>query len=181
MVKEHKLKLYQEIFCYAYMRTLRPSEYIFHKYEITWNSVKRSLMKNQNVSFKENTACFRLCDTFYRNLLLFSQNVDRIPIEYLLLSTEINNILRRNSICFIDELNDYDLYNLRKVGIRYRTCIRSALDKTNFIKIEEINKKILSKEKVELKRSMEYEWWNQLIIGDSSKIMYLLSLLYEQI
>lgn len=37
----NKIEKYQQVFCYAYMKTLRPSEYIFKKNIITWNRSKR--------------------------------------------------------------------------------------------------------------------------------------------
>ena len=35
----NKIEKYQQVFCYAYMKTLRPSEYIFKKNIITWNRI----------------------------------------------------------------------------------------------------------------------------------------------
>lgn len=41
----YKLEKYQQVFCYAYMKTLRPSEYVFKKSIITWNKIKKLLSK----------------------------------------------------------------------------------------------------------------------------------------
>lgn len=175
----YKLEKYQQVFCCAYMKTLRPSEYVFKKRIITWNKIKKLLSKKKYDLLQDsNTACFRLCNTFYDNLLLVAKN-EYTPIEYLMLPTEINNILRRNSIRFIEDLKVNDLYKIRKLGNSYVERIEQAANNMDIFKIDKINKEILQHEQIELEQKMLEKWWDELLSGNSSKTIYILSLLYK--
>ncbi len=101
------------------MKTLRPSEYIFKKNIITWNRIKKLLLNQKYDLLQDSsTACFRLSNTFYDNLLLVAKK-EYTPVEYLMLPAEINNILRRNSIRFIEDLKVNDISKIRKLGNNY--------------------------------------------------------------
>lgn len=96
-----------------------------------------------------------------------------------MLSTEINNILRRNSIRFIEDLKVNDLYKIRKLGNSYVERIEQAVNNMDIFKIDKINKEILQHEQIELEQKMLEKWWDELLSGDSSKTIYFLSLLYK--
>ncbi|MCZ0667666.1 hypothetical protein OZZ17_08910 [[Ruminococcus] gnavus] len=175
----NKIEKYQQVFCYAYMKTLRPSEYIFKKNIITWNRIKKLLLNQKYDLLQDSsTACFRLSNTFYDNLLLVAKK-EYTPVEYLMLPAEINNILRRNSIRFIEDLKVNDISKIRKLGNNYIGRIEQATNNMDISQIDNINKKILQYEQIELDDKTLEKWWNELLSENPSRIIDILLLLYR--
>ena len=173
------VELFCAYFCYAYMKTLRPSEYIFKKNIITWNRIKKLLLNQKYDLLQDSsTACFRLSNTFYDNLLLVAKK-EYTPVEYLMLPAEINNILRRNSIRFIEDLKVNDISKIRKLGNNYIGRIEQATNNMDISQIDNINKKILQYEQIELDDKTLEKWWNELLSENPSRIIDILLLLYR--
>lgn len=61
-----------------------------------------------------------------------------------MLPAEINNILRRNSIRFIEDLKVNDISKIRKLGNNYIGRIEQATNNMDISQIDNINKKFYS-------------------------------------
>lgn len=96
-----------------------------------------------------------------------------------MLPAEINNILRRNSIRFIEDLKVNDISKIRKLGNNYIGRIEQATNNMDISQIDNINKKILQYEQIELDDKTLEKWWNELLSENPSRIIDILLLLYR--
>ncbi len=112
---------FEKCFCEAYIKTIHPSEGAYYrKHLITWRKMMGLIIKKQYLLLEKSSACIALYNVFWSNLIEL-KNIQKIPIEYLLLPTEINNCLRRNRVIYIEDLRmSYDsmdeLIKIRKIG-----------------------------------------------------------------
>lgn len=117
-VEKKQFELY---FCDAYIKTLHPSEASYYKkHLITWRKVKHLIIKKKFALLEESAACANIYKEFWRNFFDVAKE-QKTPLEYLFLSTEINNCLRRQKLVYIEDLlSQYntidDLLKIRKIG-----------------------------------------------------------------
>lgn len=137
MMSEEILQLnkkeFEKYFCDAYIKTIRPSEKSYYKkHLITWNKLMKLIREEKYIILKKSPACITLYNDFWRNLLDVRKE-HKTPIEYLLLSTDVNNCLRRQKLIYINDLEVYaenfeQLIKIRKVGNKAANEITSRLN-----------------------------------------------------
>lgn len=144
-VEKKQFELY---FCDAYIKTLHPSEASYYKkHLITWRKVKHLIIKKKFALLEESAACANIYKEFWRNFFDVAKE-QKTPLEYLFLSTEINNCLRRQKLVYIvDLLSQYntidDLLKIRKIGEKAAKDIINKLNEFTSIDKKTIDKQIM--------------------------------------
>lgn len=159
------LEEYKQYYCDAFIKTLRLSEKIYYeKHYITWKKMKRIISTKDESMLIKNPACYRLYSTFWDNLKICKDS-KKTALEYLMLSTQVNNVLRRRDINFIEELqvkseNNIDLCNLRNIGANAAKLIQDSLKNYSEQKKEELDKLIMDMERDDWMCIWEFERYN---------------------
>lgn len=144
-VEKKQFELY---FCDAYIKTLHPSEASYYKkHLITWRKVKHLIIKKKFALLEESAACANIYKEFWRNFFDVAKE-QKTPLEYLFLSTEINNCLRRQKLVYIEDLlSQYntidDLLKIRKIGEKAAKDIINKLNEFTSIDKKTIDKQIM--------------------------------------
>ncbi|MCB8723942.1 MULTISPECIES: DNA-directed RNA polymerase subunit alpha C-terminal domain-containing protein [Blautia] len=144
-VEKKQFELY---FCDAYIKTLHPSEASYYKkHLITWRKVKHLIIKKKFALLEESAACVNIYKEFWRNFFDVAKE-QKTPLEYLFLSTEINNCLRRQKLVYIEDLlSQYntidDLLKIRKIGEKAAKDIINKLNEFTSIDKKTIDKQIM--------------------------------------
>ena len=144
-VEKKQFELY---FCDAYIKTLHPSEASYYKkHLITWRKVKHLIIKKKFALLEESAACVNIYKEFWRNFFDVAKE-QKTPLEYLFLSTEINNCLRRQKLVYIEDLlSQYntidDLLKIRKIGGKAAKDIINKLNEFTSIDKKTIDKQIM--------------------------------------
>ena len=144
-VEKKQFELY---FCDAYIKTLHPSEASYYKkHLITWRKVKHLIIKKKFALLEESAACVNIYKEFWRNFFDVAKE-QKTPLEYLFLSTEINNCLRRQKLVYIEDLlSQYntidDLLKIRKIGEKASKDIINKLNEFTSIDKKTIDKQIM--------------------------------------
>lgn len=144
-VEKKQFELY---FCHAYIKTLHPSEASYYKkHLITWRKVKHLIIKKKFALLEESAACVNIYKEFWRNFFDVAKE-QKTPLEYLFLSTEINNCLRRQKLVYIEDLlSQYntidDLLKIRKIGEKAAKDIINKLNEFTSIDKKTIDKQIM--------------------------------------
>ena len=144
-VEKKQFELY---FCDAYIKTLHPSEASYYKkHLITGRKVKHLIIKKKFALLEESAACVNIYKEFWRNFFDVAKE-QKTPLEYLFLSTEINNCLRRQKLVYIEDLlSQYntidDLLKIRKIGEKAAKDIINKLNEFTSIDKKTIDKQIM--------------------------------------
>lgn len=96
---------------------------------------------------EESAACVNIYKEFWRNFFDVAKE-QKTPLEYLFLSTEINNCLRRQKLVYIEDLlSQYntidDLLKIRKIGEKAAKDIINKLNEFTSIDKKTIDKQIM--------------------------------------
>ena len=148
-VEQKQFELY---FCGAYIKTLHPSEASYYKkHLITWRKVKHLITKKKFALLEESAACVSIYKEFWRNFFDVAKE-QKTQLEYLFLSTEINNCLRRQKLVYIEDLlSQYntidDLLKIRKIGEKAARDIINKLNEFSPIDKKTIDKQIMENNK----------------------------------
>ena len=127
---------------------MHPSEASYYKkHLITWRKVKHLIIKKKFALLEESAACANIYKEFWRNFFDVAKE-QKTPLEYLFLSTEINNCLRRQKLVYIEDLlSQYntidDLLKIRKIGEKAAKDIINKLNEFTSIDKKTIDKQIM--------------------------------------
>lgn len=127
---------------------MHPSEASYYKkHLITWRKVKHLIIKKKFALLEESAACVNIYKEFWRNFFDVAKE-QKTPLEYLFLSTEINNCLRRQKLVYIEDLlSQYntidDLLKIRKIGEKAAKDIINKLNEFTSIDKKTIDKQIM--------------------------------------